>query len=136
MFIKICKKNVSYCFQLKRKCTFLFTFMQKYSIIDLSNGKGRGAFKMKNLKKLIESYNNQAKSDWAIEEDMADMYAQDANDAEVVYNFITESKGVNIPTAAKYLNNLDTIVREAVCMAIAEDKGNDFLVKNFGWSVI
>ena len=91
---------------------------------------------MKNLKKLIESYNNQAKSDWAIEEDMADMYAQDANDAEVVYNFITESKGVNIPTAAKYLNNLDTIVREAVCMAIAEDKGNDFLVKNFGWSVI
>ena len=90
---------------------------------------------MKNLKTLIESYKNQAKSDWAIKEDMADMYAQDANDAEVVYNFTTESGGVNIPTAAKYLNNLDTIVREAICMAIAEDKGNDFLVENFGWSV-
>ena len=90
---------------------------------------------MKNLKALIESYKNQAKSDWAIKEDMADMYAQDANDAEVVYNFITESKGVNIPTAAKYLNNLDTIVREAICIAIAEDKGNDFLADNFGWSV-
>ena len=90
---------------------------------------------MKNLKNLIKSYKNEAKTDWAIEEDMADMYNQDANDAEVVYNFITESNGVNIPTASKYLNNLDTIVREAVCMAIAEDKGNDFLIENFGWSV-
>ena len=90
---------------------------------------------MKNLKKLIKGYKTNAKSDWAIKEDMADMYNQDANDAEVVYNFITESKGVNIPTASKYLNTLDTIVREAVCMAIAEDKGNDFLIENFGWSV-
>ena len=90
---------------------------------------------MKNLKDLIKSYKNEAKSDWAIKEDMADMYNQDANDAEVVYNFIVDSNGVNIPTASKYLNNLDTIVREAICMAIAEDKGNDFLVENFGWSV-
>jgi len=90
---------------------------------------------MKNLKNLIKSYKNEAKSDWAIQEDMADMYKQDANDAEVVYNFIVDDNGVNIPTAAKYLNNLDTIVREAVCMAIAEDKGNNFLVENFGWSV-
>jgi len=96
--------------------------------------KGRKS-KMKNLKNLIKSYKNEAKSDWAIQEDMADMYNQDANDAEVVYNFIVDSNGVNIPTAAKYLNNLDTIVREAVCFAIAEDKGNDFLVENFGWSV-
>ena len=90
---------------------------------------------MKNLKALIKSYKNEAKSDWAIAEDMADMYLEDANDAEVIFNFITESKGVNIPTAAKYLSRLDTIVREAVCMAIAADKGNDFLVENFGWSV-
>tara|TARA_R110001592_G_scaffold11777_1_gene57604 strand:+ start:84 stop:350 length:267 start_codon:yes stop_codon:yes gene_type:complete len=87
---------------------------------------------MKNLKALIKSYKNEAKSDWAIAEDMADMYMEDANDAEVIYNFTTEN---NIKTAAQYLNRLDTIVREAVCMAIAEDKGNDFLVENFGWSV-
>jgi len=87
---------------------------------------------MKNLKNLIKSYKNEAQSDWAIKEDMADMYAQDANDAEVIYNFIAQRM---YPTAASYLNNLDTIVREAVCMAIAEDKGNDFLVENFGWSV-
>jgi len=91
---------------------------------------------MKNLKALINSYKNEAKSDWAIAEDMADMYMEDANDVEVVYNFTTESNGVNISTAAKYLNGLDTIVREAICVAIAEDKGNDFLVENFGWSVI
>jgi len=91
---------------------------------------------MKNLKALIKSYNNQAKEDWAIAEDMSDMYLQDANDAEVIFNFITESKGVNIPTASKYLSRLDTIVREAICVAIAEDKGNDYLVKNFGWSIV
>ena len=55
---------------------------------------------MKNLKKLISSYKTQAKAKWAIREDMSDMYMQDANDAEVVYNFITESNGVNIPTAS------------------------------------
>ena len=90
---------------------------------------------MKNLKKLIASYKAQAKSKWAIEEDMSDMYLEDANDSQVIYNFITESNGVNIPTAAKYLSSRDTIVREAICVAIAEDKGNDYLVENFGWSV-
>ena len=90
---------------------------------------------MKNLKKLIASYKTQAKAKWAIEEDMSDMYLEDANDSQVIYNFITESNGVNIPTAAKYLNSRDTIVREAIAVAIAEDKGNDFLVENFGWSV-
>ena len=67
--------------------------------------------------------------------DLVDMYKADANDAEVVRNFIVESDGVNIPTAAKYLNNLDTSIREAIAVAIAEDKGNDFLIANFGWSV-
>lgn len=87
---------------------------------------------MKNLKNLIKSYKNEAKSDWAIQEDMADMYEADANDAEVIYNFIAQRM---YPTAASYLNSRDTIVREAICMAIAEDKGNAFLEEKFGWSV-
>ena len=91
---------------------------------------------MKNLKALIKSYKNQAKSDSAMAEDMADMYLADANDAEVVYNFITESNGANMPTAAKYLSSRDTTVREAICVAIAEDKGKDFLVENFCWSIV
>ena len=53
----------------------------------------------------------------------------------VIRNFIVESKGVNIPTAKRYLDNLDTSIREGIAVAIAKDKGNDFLMKNFGWSV-
>ena len=90
---------------------------------------------MKNLKNLITDLKNEAKSEWAIAEDMSDMYLSDANDAEVIFNFISQSKGVNIPTAAKYLDSRDTCIRERICMAIAADKGNDFLIQNFGWSV-
>ena len=90
---------------------------------------------MKNLKNLITDLKNEAKSEWAIAEDMSDMYLSDANDAEVIFNFITESKGVNIPTAAKYLDSSDTCIRERICMDIDSDKGNDFLIQNFGWSV-
>ena len=90
---------------------------------------------MKNLNALIKSLRAEAKSDWAIQENMSDMYNQDANDATVIRNFIAHRGGANIPTASQYLNGLDTSIREAICMAIAKDKGNDFLIENFGWSV-
>tara|TARA_R100000388_G_scaffold84990_1_gene64096 strand:+ start:1808 stop:2083 length:276 start_codon:yes stop_codon:yes gene_type:complete len=90
---------------------------------------------MKHLQALITELENNAKSDWAIKEDMASMYTQDANDATVILNFITHRDGVNIPTASQYLNSRETSIREAICVAIAEDKGNDFLVEHFGWSV-
>ncbi len=90
---------------------------------------------MKNLNKLIKDLKALTIDPEVIEMDLVDMYKADANDAEVVRNFIVESNGVNIPTAAKYLNNLDTSIREAIAVAIAEDKGNDFLIENFGWSV-
>ena len=90
---------------------------------------------MKNLNKLIKDLKALTIDPEVIEMDLVDMYKADANDAEVVRNFIVESDGVNIPTAAKYLKNLDTSIREAIAVAIAEDKGNDFLIENFGWSV-
>jgi len=90
---------------------------------------------MKNLNALIKSLRAEAKSDWAIQDDMSDMYNQDANDATVIRNFITHRGGEHIAIASQYLNGLDTSIREAICMAIAEDKGNDFLIENFGWSV-
>ena len=90
---------------------------------------------MKNLNKLIKDLKALTIDPEVIEMDLVDMYKADANDAEVVRNFIVESDGVNIPTAAKYLNRLDTSIRESICMAIAEDKGNDFLEEKFGWSV-
>ena len=90
---------------------------------------------MKNLNKLIKDLKALTIDPEVIEMDMVDMYKADANDAEVVRNFIVECDGVNIPTAAKYLNRLDTSIRESICMAIAEDKGNAFLEEKFGWSV-
>ena len=90
---------------------------------------------MKNLNKLIKDLKALTIDPEVIEMDLVDMYKADANDAEVVRNFIVECDGVNIPTAAKYLNKLDTSIRESICMAIAKDKGNDFLEEKFGWSV-
>lgn len=90
---------------------------------------------MKNLNALIKDLKAQAKSDWAIQEEMSSMYIQDANDATVIRNFIADLDGANISTASRYLDNLDTSIREAICIAIAEDKGNDFLQENFGWRV-
>ena len=43
---------------------------------------------MKNLKKLITETVNLSKMDWAIKEDMADMYKQDAQDYESILTFI------------------------------------------------
>jgi hypothetical protein len=88
---------------------------------------------MKNLKKLIASYETQAKAKWAIEEDMSDMYLEDAADAAGVLTHILAGK---LSRASELLSTRDTIVREAICMAIAEDKGNDYLVENFGWSIV
>ena len=90
---------------------------------------------MKNLNALIKSLKQKAKSDWAFQEEMTDMYTQDANDATVIRNFIAHRGGANIPTASQYLSGLDTSIREAICLAIAKDRGNDFLIENFGWSV-
>ena len=90
---------------------------------------------MKNLNALIKSLKEKAKSDWAIREDMSSMYIQDANDATVIRNFIAHRGRANIPTASQYLNGLDTSIREEICLAIAKDRSNDFLIENFGWSV-
>lgn len=90
---------------------------------------------MKNLNKLIKDLKALTIDPEVIEMDLVDMYKEDANDAEVVRNFIVESHGVNIPTAKRYLEKLDTSIREAIAVAIADDKGNDFLIEHFGWSV-
>lgn len=92
---------------------------------------------MQSLSELIFDCECKAKSDWAIEEDMASMYEQDAKDATIILKFMTnpfdENKGLE--KAYEHLDTLDTSIREAICDAIADDKGNDFLVEHFGWSV-
>ena len=86
---------------------------------------------MKNLNALIKSLKETAKSDWAIREDMASMYIQDANDATTVGKLLKS----NIDEVAKFINLLDTSIREGIVIAVAKDMGNDWVMENLGWDV-
>jgi hypothetical protein len=86
---------------------------------------------MKNLNVLIEGLHAEAKSDWAIKDKVADMYQQDAKDATTVGKLLKS----NIGEAAEFISLLDTSIREAIIIAIAQDKGNNWVEQNLGWSV-
>ena len=87
---------------------------------------------MKHLKKLITEYKNLSKMDWAVKEDMADMYKQDAQDFTSVLNMI---KDKNYSGAQKLLKFMDTLPREGAIVAIARDLGNDWVAQNLGWEI-
>ena len=86
---------------------------------------------MKNLNALIKSLRAEAKSDWAFQEEMTDMYTQDANDATTVGKLLKS----NIDEAAKFISLLDTSIREGIVIAVAKDMGNDWVMENLGWEV-
>ena len=87
---------------------------------------------MKHLKKLIKEYKNLSKMDWAVKEDMADMYKQDAQDFTSILNMI---KDKNYSGAQKLLKFMDTLPREGAIVAIARDLGNDWVAQNLGWEI-
>ena len=87
---------------------------------------------MKHLKKLITEYKNLSKMDWAVKEDMADMYKQDAQDFTSVLNMI---KDKNYSGAQKLLKFMDTLPREGAIVAIGYDLGNDWVAQNLGWEI-
>jgi len=87
---------------------------------------------MKNLNKLIKQLEKQAKSKWAIKEDMVDMYKQDAFDTELVLISIIADRPA---IAAKALRSMDSLPRDNAVMAIIKDKGNDWSAENLGWSM-
>ena len=86
---------------------------------------------MKNLNALIKSLDAEAKSDWAIKDKVDDMFQQDAKDATTAGKLIKS----NIDEAAEFISLLDTSIREGIIIAIAKDKGNDWVEQNLGWSV-
>ena len=88
--------------------------------------------KMQNLRNLIKDLENQAKSKWAIKEDMADMYNQDARDTEVVFLSILAGR---YKWADEKLSMMDTLPRDNAVLAIIEDKGNEWAKANIGWSM-
>ena len=87
---------------------------------------------MKHLKKLIKEYKNLSKMDWAVKEDMADMYKQDAQDFTSILNMI---KDKNYSGAQKLLKFMDTLPREGAIVAIGHDLGNDWVAQNLGWEI-
>ena len=87
---------------------------------------------MKHLKKLITEYKNLSKMDWAVKEDMSDMYKQDAKDFKDILNMI---KDKNFSGAKKLIQFMDTLPREGVLVAIARDLGNDWVEENLEYEV-
>ena len=86
---------------------------------------------MKNLSNLIKDLQKSAKSKWAIKEDMADMYNQDARDTEVVLMSILAGR---YKWADEKLSMMDTLPRDNAVLAIVEDMGNDWAKDKIGWS--
>ncbi len=87
---------------------------------------------MKHLKKLITEYKNLSKMDWAVKEDMADMYKQDAKDFEAIL-IMVESK--NFSGAKKLIKYMDTLPREGALVAIAYDLGKSWVAENLEYEV-
>ena len=86
---------------------------------------------MKNLVKLIKDNKKEAKSAFAIENDMVDMYNEDAADQQKVLDLLSANE---IIKARKKLEYMDTAPREAAVMAIFEDTDANF-VYNLGWTI-
>ena len=87
---------------------------------------------MKHLKKLITEYKNLSKMDWAVKEDMADMYKQDAKDFSDIYKMI---KDKNYSGAKKLIQYMDTLPREGALVAIAYDLGKSWVAENLAYEV-
>ena len=85
---------------------------------------------MKHLKKLISETVKLSKMDWAVKEDMADMYKQDAQDYKSILNFFKDG---NISGAKKLIQYMDTLPREHALIAIAADTGTQWVLENLGW---
>ena len=87
---------------------------------------------MKHLKKLITEYKNLSKMDWAVKEDMSDMYKQDAKDFEAILNMIESN---NSSGAKKLIQYMDTLPREGALVAIAYDLGKSWVAENLEYEV-
>ena len=87
---------------------------------------------MKHLKKLIKEYKNLSKMDWAVKEDMSDMYKQDSKDFEAILIMLESN---NFSGAKKLIQYMDTLPREGALVAIAYDLGKSWVAENLQYEV-
>ena len=70
--------------------------------------------------------------DWAVKEDMSDMYKQDAKDFEAILIMIESN---NSSGAKKLIQYMDTLPREGALVAIAYDLGKSWVAENLAYEV-
>ena len=87
---------------------------------------------LNNLKKLVKQLDKQSKSKWAIKEDMADMYKEDASDTDAV---LTHMLMGNYGKAKKKLQRMDSLPRDSAIYAIAEDFDKYWIETKLGWRI-
>lgn len=87
---------------------------------------------LKNLKNLVKQLDKQSKSKWAIKEDMADMYREDASDTDAV---LTHMLLGNYGKVKKKLQRMDTLPRDNAIYAIAEDFDKYWIETKLGWRI-
>jgi hypothetical protein len=67
-----------------------------------------------------------------VDNDMAEMYAQDRNDVIEANGLWKAGKIAELKT---HIDRLDTSIREGVVIAFAEDLGSQWVEEQLGWSV-
>lgn len=87
---------------------------------------------LENLTKLEKNLWNSHVEFMGVDNDMAEMYAEDRNDViEVKERFNRGHMG----SLRTFIDHMDTHPREGVVMAFAADLGEDWVLKNLGYEV-
>jgi len=87
---------------------------------------------LENLYKLEKSLWNSHVEFMGVDNDMAEMYAEDRNDVIEVKDRFNRGHMGSLKT---FIDRMDTHPREGVVMALAADLGEDWVEENLGWSV-
>lgn len=87
---------------------------------------------LKNLTKLEQNLWKSHVEFCGVDNDMAEMYAEDRNDViEAKYRY----KRGHMGSLRSFIDSMDTHPREGVVMAFAADLGEDWVLKNLGYEV-
>jgi len=87
---------------------------------------------LKNLTKLEKNLWKSHVEFVGVDDDMAEMYAEDRNDVIKVKDLYRI--GI-MPTLREFIDRMDTHPREGVVMAFAADLGEDWVLENLGYEV-
>ena len=87
---------------------------------------------LENLTKLEKNLWNSHVEFMGVDNDMAEMYAEDRNDVIEVKDRFNRGHMGSLKT---FIDRMDTLPREGVVLALAAELGSDWVAKNLGWEV-